>query len=130
MKLNLKQYEYVKIEIAAKEIELPTTVSYYFETGVRRSIKIIPHFTTWNKERFNKDEELYELEVICLYNSSECIAEKFKIRAKDIEDIYYSEKHKHKRFVDSLVNDWFDTRTKEQFDADFEYTFSAMHYSK
>ena len=42
MKLNLKQYEYVKIEIAAKEIEL----------------------------------------------------------------------------------------TKEQFDADFEYTFSAMHYSK
>ena len=126
MKLQIKQYEYEKKEIASKEIELPTTVSYYFETGIRRSIKITPKFTTWNKERFNKDEELYELQIICLYNSSECIAEKFTIRVKDIEEIYYSEKHKYKSFVDGLVNEWFDKRTQEQFEADFKYTFNEM----
>lgn len=126
MKLNIKQYKYEKVEIEAKEIDLPTEVSYYFETGVRRSIKITPVFTTWNKERFNKEEELYCLEIICLYNSSECKAEKFTINTKEIETIFYSEKHKYKGFVDSLVNDWFDVRTKEQFEADFNYTFEEM----
>jgi hypothetical protein len=126
MKLNIKQYKYEKVEIEVKEIDLPTEVSYYFETGVRRSIKITPVFTSWNKERFNKEEELYCLEIICLYNSSECKAEKFTINTKEIETIFYSEKHKYKGFVDSLVNDWFDVRTKEQFEADFNYTFNEM----
>lgn len=126
MKLNIKQYEYKQVEIEKKEIDLPTEVSYYFETGVRRSIKIIPIFTTWNKERFNKEEEIYCLKVVCLYNSSECKAEKFTINTKDIEMIFYSEKHKHKAFVTSLVNEWLDVRTKEQFDADFNYIFNEM----
>lgn len=126
MKLNIKQYKYEKVEIEAKEINLPTEVTYYFETGIRRSIKITPVFTTWNKEIFNKEEDLYCLEIICLYNSSECKAEKFTINTKEIETIFYSEKHKYKGFIDSLVNDWFDLRTKEQFEADFKYTFSEM----
>lgn len=124
--MKITQYEYEKKEVASKEIELPKETSYYFETGIRRSIKIIPRFTTWNKERFNKEEELYELEVICLYNSSECMAEKFKIRVSEIENIYYSEKHKHKQFIVALIEDWFDKRTKEQFEADFKYTFNEM----
>ena len=118
MKVQIKQYEYEKKEIAKKEIDLPTEVSYYFETGVRRSIKITPVFTTWNKTRFSKEEELYYLDVICLYDSSECKAERFRIDISAIETIFYSEKHKYKSFVDSLVNDWFDVRTKEQFEAD------------
>jgi hypothetical protein len=126
MKLEIKQYEYEKKEVAKKEIELPNVVSYYFETGVRRSIKIVPRFTTWNKKNHNKEEELYELGITCLYNSSECIAEKFTLRINQIEEIYYSEKHKHNSFVNGLVNDWFDKRQKEQFDADFKYTFSEM----
>lgn len=126
MKLNIKQYEFKKIEIKAKEIDLPTEVSYYFETGVRRSIKITPVFTTWNKERFDKEEELYCLKIICLYNSSKCMAEKFTINTKEIETIFYSEQHKYKSFVTSLINDWFDVRTKEQFEADFKYTFEEM----
>lgn len=121
MKMKIKQYEYVKKEIASKEIELPKTVSYYFETGIRRSIKIIPHFTTWNKERFNKDEELYELEIICLYNSFKCKLEKFTIRINQIEEIYYS-KHpnEYQDFVTPLINGWFDKRTEEQFNNDLK----------
>lgn len=126
MKINIKAYEYKKIEIESIEFELPVSTSYYFETGVRRSIKITPIFTTWNKKIHNKDEELHELEIVCLYNSSECIAEKFKLRIKDIEKIYYSDKHKYKSFVDALVNGWFDERTKEQFDTDLKYILSEI----
>lgn len=126
MKLKIKQYEYEKIEVASKEIELPTETSYFFETGIRRSIKIIPRFTTWNKEHYNKEEELYELIVVCLYQSSECKAEKFSLRVSELENIYYSEKSEHKIFVTALIENWFDKRTKEQFDADFNNTFSEM----
>ena len=126
MILKIKQYKHEKIEISAKEIKLPTEVSYFFETGVRRSIKIIPKFTTWNKKSYNKEEELYEFVVICLYQSFRCKAEKFTIRTSDIEDIYYSNKHEHKDFVNALINGWFDNRTKEQFEADFNSVFSEM----
>ena len=121
MKLKIKQYEYEKKEIASKEIKLPTETSYYFETGIRRSIKIIP--------RYNKEEELYELTVICLYQSFQCKAEKFTINISDIEKIYYSQNHTHKEFVTGLVEGWFDKRTKEQFDIDFYNTFLEMQCS-
>ena len=124
--MKIKQYEYEKKEVASKEITLPTETSYYFETGIRRSIKIIPHYTSWNKEQYDKEEELYELEVVCLYNSFECRAEKFKIRISEIEGIYYSEKHEHKEFITALIEGWFNKRTKEQFEADFNHTFSEM----
>ena len=126
MKTTIKQYEYEKKEVASKEIELPTETTYYFETGIRRSIKIIPHYTSWNKEQYNKDEELYDLEIVCLYLSSECKAEKFKIRVSDIEGIYYSEKHEHKNFVTALVEDWFGKRTKEQFEKDLNRLISEL----
>lgn len=110
--MKIKQYEYEKKEVASKEIVLPTETSYYFETGIRRSIKIIPHYTAWTKE-------LYEIEVVCLYTSFECKAEKFMIGINEIEGIYYSEKHEHKQFITALIENWFQKRTKEQFDADF-----------
>jgi hypothetical protein len=124
--MKIKQYEYEKKEVASKEIDLPTETSYYFQTGIRRSIKITPQYTTWNKENYNKEEELFELEIVCLYNSFECRAEKFKIMIQEIESIYYSQKHEHKEFITSLVEGCFDKRTKEQFDADFNYLFSQM----
>jgi hypothetical protein len=126
MRLKIKQYEYEKKEVDSKEIELPTVDSYYFETGVRRSIRIVPRFTTWNKERFNKEEELYELQITCVYLSSECIIEKFSLYPKDIEKIFYTEKHKRKDFVTALVNDWFDIRTKEKFESDLNESIKQL----
>lgn len=120
MDLVIKQYKFEKVETDSRIIRIPTEESYFFETGVRRSIRIIPHFTTWNKERFDKDEELYELEITCLYGSFECRIEHFKIRGSDIESIAYSKEHKYKSFVTSLIEDWFDKRTKEQFEGDLK----------
>lgn len=126
MKLSIKQYEYEKIEIASIDIDLPTETSYYFETGIRRSIRVVPIFTNYLKERFGRDEEFHSLEVTCVYQSSELWVEKFTVLVKDIEEIYYSEKGENKRFVDSLVNGWFDKRTKEQFDADLEFVLNTI----
>ena len=120
MKLEIKQYEYVEKEIEKKNIEIPEAISYYFETGIRRSIRITPKFTTWNKKNYDKDEELYELEFLCLYQSSEFKIEKFTINVKDLEKIYYSEKHEHKDIITSLINGWFDKRTKEKIRRRFE----------
>ena len=54
-----------------------------------------------------------------MYQSSECKIEKFTILARNIEEIYYSNKHEHKDFITALIDGEFDERTKEQFDADF-----------
>jgi hypothetical protein len=126
MKLEIKQYKYEKIEVSSKEIELPTETSYFFQTGIRRSIKITPRFTTWNKKHYNKEEELYELIVVCLYQNFECKAEKFSLRVNELENIYYSEKDENKEFVTALIDGCFNKRTKEQFDADFKHIFSEM----
>lgn len=118
MKLHIKKYEYEKREVESKEIELPTETAHFFETGVRRSIRIAPKFTTWNQERYNKEEELYSLQITCVYLSSECIIEKFTLYPKNIEEIYYADKHKLQDFVRALVEGWFDERTQEQFETD------------
>ncbi|WP_370408836.1 hypothetical protein [Tenacibaculum dicentrarchi] len=127
--MEIKQYEYEKKEVSSKKVDLPTETSYFFETGIRRSIKIEPRYTTWNVERNDKPEELYELIVTCVYLSSELKLEKYNIRVNRIEEIYYSEKHEHKRLITSLVEEWLDERTKTQFQEDFNYLLTKVSCS-
>ena len=78
MKIQLKQYKLEKVETSSVDFELPEETVYFFETHVRRSIRIKPIFTTWQKENLNKEEELQYFEVTCVYLSSKCKIEKFK----------------------------------------------------
>jgi hypothetical protein len=117
MKLNIKQYEFKKIEISSKIIELPVETSYYFETGVRRSIKIVPIYSTW-RFNLNKPEEIERYVVTCLYNSFECKIEQFEISIDRIEEIYYNLDDDYNGFVVNLFNGFFDKRNKKQFDVD------------
>ena len=50
MKLKIKTFEYVKVEKEAVEYDFPDVPSHYFETGIRRSIRVEPVWTTWKKE--------------------------------------------------------------------------------
>lgn len=120
MKIKIKQYEYKKVEVASKEVQLPTETSYYFQRGIRRSIAITPVFTTWNKEQFGKEEEMYALDVVCLYNSFKCMSESFSLQIRSLEEIYYLENHEYHDFVVDFLDNEFEPRTKEQFDGDFE----------
>ena len=78
-KMKIKQYKYEKVEVTEKDWEIPTEPKYFFETFIRRAIAVIPVFTTWNKEVYNKEEEIYELSIICVYQSSEAKIEKFDV---------------------------------------------------
>jgi len=133
MKISLKQYEYEKVQIADKEIELPDTTVYYFQTGIRRAIRIVPLWTTWNKENYGKDEFIYEFEITCVYSSMECMIDKFKIPYSNIEGLYYSDnnnKYNNRRdlshFVKSWINGDFNVRTKEDFEADLHFIIDNL----
>lgn len=125
--IKIRKYKYEKVEIESKEIELPIKPSYYFETGIRRSIKIVPEFDP----RPGKENELYQLKVVCLHSSFQCRAEMFTIQVSDIEKFYYSENKNdfEHDFVKGLVDGYFQERTEEQFDADFEYVYEKMKLS-
>lgn len=117
--MKLKQYKYERVEIDSIEFEIPTVPTYYFQTGIRRAIRVVPQFTTWKKNEGLQQEELYALIVTFVYSSFECKIEKFNISVNRIEEKYFSEKDKLGEFVKDWINGDLHSRTKEQFDADF-----------
>ncbi len=128
--MKIKTYRFVKEEVAETEIFIPQEPYYCFETGIRRSIRIIPKWTTWQLERFQKPEEIWELEVTCIYQSSQCKIEKFTIRTSQIEDLNNkNEQSNPKSIVTLLLNDWGDSRTKEDFELDLEQVIKEIKIS-
>ena len=118
---KIKTYKYEKVEVSSSEINLPDEPLYAFETGVRRSIRIIPKFVNWetHKNSPNKKGDLYELEVTCVYLNFECRISKFDIRVSEIENYVNGKGGTEKTDIcHALFNDWFDIRTKQQFDSD------------
>ena len=129
--IKLKQYEYVQKEIDSKEIELPEETQYYFQTGIRRAIRIVPRWTTWKKEQENKDEEIFEYKVTFVYGSFECKIEVITIKAygNSLADSYYSKANNDvSNFVKCWLNDDFDVRTKEQFENDLKQAFNTINH--
>lgn len=122
MEIKIKQYKHEKIEISSKTFVLPEETSYFFETGIRRSIKIEPEFTTWNKEQYNKEEEIFQFNITCVYLNFECKIERFSIRISDFE----SPLPKVKDFVNSWTNDYFDKRSKQQFENDLKQAIDLI----
>lgn len=127
----IKTYEYQKVEISNTEISIPQTPSYFFETGIRRSIRIVPEWTTWKKEAHNKEEELYSLEITCVYLSFECRIEKFTIRLSEIEDLYNKKRSTGLDgdkwdIIHGLINQYFNIRTEKQFKEDLQTAINQL----
>lgn len=115
----IKKYKYEKVAETSKEWPLPTEPKYYFETGIRRSICITPVWTTWNKEQTGEDEYIFELDIVCVYQSFEARIEKIHIGVSQIEDEYYK-KASHDNVIQFLIDYGYECeRTKEQFYNDF-----------
>jgi len=127
MEIKIRQYEYKQIEVKSQLFMLPTETVYFFETGVRRSIRIKPIYTTWQKEQHNKDEEIWKVEITCVYLSFECKIEKFQIQVSEIEKIYHSKGDKYKDLIVSWVNDWFNSRTQEDFKNDLHGAITKIN---
>ena len=125
MKVQIKQYKHVKVETSSFDFELPEETSYFFETGIRRSIRIVPVFTTWNKEQYNKEEELYMFDITCVYLSFECKIEKFSVSVSDFEkDKEIIEKNS---FLGSWINGWFNKRTQTDFENDLKQAIDKIN---
>lgn len=124
--IQLKQYEYQKVETNSKLFILPNTIEYFFETGIRRSIKVIPILTTWQKTQGKISEEIWKYKFICVYNNFEAKIEMFDIHVKDIEDNYYKPNSNMYNLIQPWVDKQFNIRTKEQFDADLNEVYQKL----
>ena len=126
MKKTIKTYKYEKIEVSNSEIEIPEEPMYVFQTGIRRAIRIVPKWTTWNKEHKGTEEEIYELECTCVYNSFDCKVEMFKISISGIEDMINAQKKDHYSIPDMLKDKDYNIRTKERFEEDLKVVLNKI----
>lgn len=121
MKHIIKTFKYVREEGHEIEFEMPTETIYLFETGVRRSVKIIPQYTTWLVDTKGKDkEEIWRYDFICVHNSFESKMYKESIQVHEFERLYNSnERSIEKGLLELLVSGHGLKRTEEQFESDF-----------
>lgn len=119
MKLEIKNYEYKKLEVDSKEIELPIKTQYFFQTYYRRAIRVKPVYTSWLKDKGGK-EEIMHYEVTFLYQNFDFNIKKIKLGINDIEEIYYDVNHDLYSFVSCWLDGDLNKRTKEQFDSELK----------
>jgi len=118
-KMKIKQYEWIKKEIGVREFSLPTVPVYFFETGIRRAIRIIP-------VSLGEDKIINAIEITFVYNSSECKIEVFSVPVTEIEDIYHLQGERLHRFFVNWIDGDLNTRTKEQFDGDLQLALNQI----
>lgn len=119
MKVKIKKDSWVK-QTEEVEIDLPEQVLYIWHNGSRVAYCVKPIFTTWNKEKFNKEEEVYEYAIVKVDPSVFAgTIERFKISVSSIPDILKDSKNQNIRLVEDLLEGK-SNRTKEQFDVDYK----------
>jgi len=131
--INLKRYKYIREEIQSKPVEISNETQYFFQTGIRRAIRIEPIWSQWKQAEDGEDEEIYEYRVTLVYGSFECKIEVITIKGylNSLGDQYYSEvDNSVNSFVKAWLDDEFDVRTKEQFEADLNQAFNVINYEK
>lgn len=144
--MELKKYKFEKVATASKFWEVPTEPLYLFETGIRRAISIVPNWTTWNMKTNKEPEYIFDLDIICVYQSFEARIEAYSISVSSIEDLYHKEVKGNYGGPQSVIkflvdldsygtkdeqgNDtgtmFYGQRTKEQFESDFQCCIQSM----
>ena len=124
MKKKITKYEYIKQEIEGFEADLPDNPVYLFEFGYRVAYAIIPQWTTWNKEFYDKPEEIYQYDIIVVDPSLKEI-KSFDISVQRLNEAYGKSEQNggtlRDRAVRYIVDGWQErqVRTKEKFLEDF-----------
>lgn len=129
--MKISKYKYEKVKVSDVEFDVPQEPIYLFETGVRRSIRIVPGWTIWQKERFGKPEEIWKLDIVCVYLSSCCKIEKHTVQVSQIESIINSNPDRATTkdvwpIMMLLLDKTALVRTKEQFDNDLDIAISQI----
>jgi len=127
-KFNVTTYKYEKIAVKDTELLIPDEPFYCFQTGVRRAVRIIPTFVTWDSAHLKKGDIL-NLEVTCIYQSFECVVEKFNINiiSADIGNLLKDDNtSKPAEIMKMLLAEDYSVRTKDQFEADLNMVISRL----
>lgn len=113
--MKLKTYKLEKVEVDSTELHIPEETVYLFQTGKRRSIRIVPIFF---------DAAVYELKITCVYLSYKIKIEGFKIQVSMIERYYNSQDQSiEKEIIQLLLSGDCYERTEEQFTTDLREAF-------
>ena len=124
MKITIDTYRFIKQVVKSQEFELPDETSYYFQTGVRRSIRIVPVWSTWKKER-GEDEIIFQYHITCVYLSFKNKIESFTVSATSgITDLYNS---KDENVIQALLLGHLDERNKEDFEQDLQTAIDNLN---
>lgn len=127
MKTKIEKWKFVKQIETGVEVELPDEIEYHFQTGIRRSIAIIPEWTSWQKDR-GKEEEIWKYDFICVYDDFKCKIEKASIQVSQISSLLQNDKDSYS-LVDFLVNEKgeYTVRSKERFMADYNKVLNNIN---
>jgi hypothetical protein len=127
MKHKIQSYEYKKVLSEEYEIEIPEKPVYYFQTGIRRAYAIVPVWTKWNKEHYQKEEEIYSLNVITV-DPSVLMVEITNFSISGLNEIMRNENHSLHRLMENVLETPHENkRTEEEFYADYNNTLRKIH---
>lgn len=130
MEISIKTYKIEKVETSNNKFTLPEVTSYYFETGIRRMIRITPEWTTWQVDRYNKPEEIINYFITCIYSSSCNKVESFRTQVSMIEKLYNDSKTNYPNPLVSLMRGDLNPRSEEQFDAELRQAIANFDLIK
>jgi len=120
--MKIKTYHFERVEDKEVELFIPEVPFYCFQTGVRRSIRIVP--ITVNRANL---KIIYKLEITCVYLSSECKIEKYTIYISNVESfLHMEEKSNEAKLVRMLLDEDYDERTEEQFNNDLNQAIKQI----
>lgn len=125
--MKVTTYKTKRVAVKDTEIFIPEKPFYCFQTGIRRSIRIIPVLVTWDNDPKRKNGDIFALEITCVYRSFECIAEKFNLVLSDIErHLNYDCSDKASSISKMLLNEDYSVRTEEDFNTDLEFVLNEL----
>jgi hypothetical protein len=125
MKLKIQTYKYEKVAVKDDEIFIPDEPFYCFQTGVRRSIRIVPKRVGWETEPGDTYQkgDIWKINVTCVYQHwGQCMVEKLAIQLSQMEDYangkWSQTDPKESGIVNLLYTGNYHVRTKEEFEQD------------
>lgn len=125
MKIKIQKYEYIRQNIEI-EVEVPEIIRYYWHNGIRKAYAVIPEWTTWNKEHYQKEEEIYAFNIITVDPTLNQISIT-TINISSFPDILKDSNNNYNRIIDNILNfPEKETRTKEKFMADYNGVLEKM----
>ena len=126
--MKVTEYKYERVVSGERDVFIPEEPFYCFQTGIRRSIRMIPKKVTWDDSPHHKKGDIFQLDVTCVYQSFECVVEKFSIPISTIGDhLTKDKKGKVAEFCKMIIDEHYSKRTKEQFDQDLKMALDNIN---